>query len=125
MYEVSVFPVKKNDAGGWVAELDEPAHAKRDIDNPIAALAMALSRRAKGACVIMRPKFNEAHLGGRYSFREWCSFDGELFREVHWPEFGLGCSIQIRLDEEIILPQPPSCVGRTAAREQGAMTPRG
>lgn len=39
--------------------------------------------RAKGACVILRPNYNETDADGRF-FREWRSFNGEPFKEVRF-----------------------------------------
>lgn len=104
MYEVSCFPVKqsKHSSSGWTADLLQ--RFSLEIKDPIAAKDLALGQRQKGYCVILRPKFNEAHLGD-LGFREWRSFDGELFSEIHWPAKG-PTSSQARLDNEIILPIP-------------------
>jgi hypothetical protein len=104
MYHVCAFPIKKTDAG-W--EPDGIATFSLDMRTPEMAKTAALSVRRKGTCVILRPKFNETHLG-RLSFREWRSYDGELFIEYHWTsDAGGGASSQTRLDAEIIIPKAP------------------
>lgn len=85
------------------AMVDEPIRSR--IQSPDIAREAAFQARAEGRCVIIRPNFNEPHLGA-YSYREWRSFNGGLFTEIHFT-IKEQCSM-IRLDVEIVLPQPPS-----------------
>lgn len=45
--------------------------------------SQALSHRAPGICVLIRPNFNEKNDRGDF-YREWRSFDGGTFTEIHW-----------------------------------------
>ena len=80
MYYISVSPIKKVD-GVW--RMDAVSLIHEELSCPITAKASAFAKRSKGFGVILRPRFNEPHLGLR-GFREWRSFDGELFSEIHW-----------------------------------------
>jgi hypothetical protein len=52
-------------------------------EDPLGALFSALKSRAVGKAVIIRPSFNEVDEHGSF-FREWRSFDGEMFYEIRW-----------------------------------------
>lgn len=55
--------------------------------------------------VIIRGNFNETHLG-HLGYREWRSFNGELFEEIHFTP--IKTTSQVRLDNELILPILPT-----------------
>ena len=107
MYYISVSPIKKVD-GVW--RMDAVSLIHEELSCPITAKASAFAKRSKGFGVILRPRFNEPHLGLR-GFREWRSFDGELFSEIHWivdvDGWSIKTPVQVRLDSEIMVPQPP------------------
>jgi hypothetical protein len=86
--------------------------SRETFNDPAKAKAHALSARQtlhenvgkETFVVIIRPNFNEVHLGDQLFYREWRSFGGELFSEVHFTNCP---SSQVRLDAEIILPEIP------------------
>ncbi len=106
--EVIVSSVKWNGIT-WVTSIGDSETKRERFTNPEFAKACALLDRACGMSVIIRPSFNESHLcpeGNKISYREWRSFNGELFQEIH---FLLSSSVtMVRLDSELIIPSPPS-----------------
>lgn len=102
-FEIIVAPVCGSEKSGWRICGDDKQRLL--IFNPIDAKKMALSQRGAGLVVIIRPQFNEPHLG-EVAFREWRSFNGGMFEEIHFL-VGADTSTQKRLDDEIVLPQPP------------------
>jgi len=102
-FEIIVAPVCGSEENGWrICGNDK---LRQVVLDPISAEALALSERGSGLVVILRPQFNEPHLG-KYAFREYRSFDGGLFEEIHFT-LGANTSKQKRLDNEIVLPSPP------------------
>ena len=79
--------------------------------DPLGALEKALRHRGEGKCVIIRPSWNEKDPSdGRNFFREWRSFDGELFSETRWYQDDPVDVISIRadvLDTALVLPNVP------------------
>jgi hypothetical protein len=102
--EVIVSDCSWNDYQSWLRGSDP---LRTHYDSHENAKAFALSQRGEGKSVIIRPSFNEKHLGDRlsFSFREWRSINGELFSEIHFSRDQT--SSQVRLDTEIILPSIP------------------
>lgn len=95
--------------GTWVI-CGEDIHRKRYV-LPSEALKVAMEMRGPKRSVIIRPNFNETHLRVDAShpsgYREWRSFDGGLFQEIH---FFCGSDRQatmVRLDDEVVLPPIP------------------
>ena len=101
-FEIIAVPIRCVDEGWRICGNDK---LREVVHDPIQAKKLALEQRAPGMGVIIRPRFHEPHLG-RHAFREWRSFDGGLFSEIHWLLEGQTPS-QVRRDEEIILPHPP------------------
>jgi len=102
---VHVFPIQWSYFREWVPIYDDPVFYQ-EFSSPEEARKSALSHRGKGRAVIIRPTFNEPHLADSdRGYREWHSFNGELFSEIHF--WGKITRALVRLDEEIILPHPP------------------
>lgn len=87
---------------------------RQDFTDPVEALRVALSHRGGAKSVIVRPSFNEEHIKQSLhdpiaGYREWRSFDGSLFKEIHFfVTFGDGTVSMTRLDSELVLPPIPT-----------------
>lgn len=85
---------------------------RKNFTSPSEALKVALEQRdlakdllGSHRSVTIRPNFNEPHLG-QIAFREWRSFNGEPFEEIHFTP--IKTTSQVRLDNELILPILPT-----------------
>jgi hypothetical protein len=98
--EVIVSPVLFN----AVVNSYEEAIIRRNFCDRILARRCAFNPdfRKPGRSVIIRPNFTEPHFS-QVGYREWRSFDGGLFTEIHF--FAEGSVSQVRLDAEIVLPE--------------------
>lgn len=114
--EVIVSPItKRSEENGWEADLTKVCRKRFTV--PSEALACALEAREPGVGVVVRPNFNEPHLDSKvyldpkkkgHCFREWRSFNGGKFSEIH---FGVGnhhSITMVRLDGELVFPTPLS-----------------
>ncbi len=114
--EVIVSPVRRDNGWDinrnpvWTCCGDEILRHR--FADPSEARAVAMDLRRKKRSVIIRPNFNEPHLTKRPvigevpGYREWRSFDGGLFSEIHFLPCGEQ-STMIRLDAEVVLPPIP------------------
>jgi hypothetical protein len=95
--------------GTWVI-CGENIHRQRYVD-PSEALKVALAMRGPKRSVIIRPNYNETHLRKESThpsgYREWRSFDGGLFTEIHFFCDSDHQAVMVRLDAEIVLPPIP------------------
>jgi len=118
MFDVIVCAIKRIIQDGELCWLSVGELRRETIACPIAAKATAIGQRRPGVAVMIRPRFNEPHLNlgleenlPQLTFREWRSYDGGLFEEIHWLGMGGGpikTPKLTRLDAEIILPPPPA-----------------
>ena len=75
---------------------------------PLTAKRLALSERAQGRAVTIRPTFNERDPETRESFyREWRSFNGGPFTEIRWIKDALRAKRRQVQDHEIDVPSTP------------------
>lgn len=65
--------------GTWVAYDNV---FRKTYPNLAEAFIVGESKKAKGYSATVRPTYNETDEEGRRFYREWCSFDGEGFKEI-------------------------------------------